>query len=147
MSGANQDTGVRQAAEELQRYLSDEIAPMMAVEYFEQLMPHPPEITARVIAQWVQTQHHAPGERVSTADLIYHALKKLSLLSELELVRRATMMRAIHEVSRLLVQVCPAAQRDDLKLRLSHLGETTTVLASRAEFLHREAGMGSLAPE
>ncbi|HEX4824423.1 MAG TPA: DUF4388 domain-containing protein [Candidatus Polarisedimenticolaceae bacterium] len=142
MSGANQDTGVRQAADELQRYLSDEIAPMMAVEYFEQLMPHPPEITAKIIAHWVQAQHHKPGERVTSADLIYHALKKLSLLSELELVRRATMMRSIHEVSRLLVQVCPAGQRDELRLRLSHLGETTTVLSSRAEFLHREAGLG-----
>jgi hypothetical protein len=112
---------------------------MMAVEYFEQLVPHPPEVTARVIAQWIQSQHHKP-DGVNTADLIYHALKKLSLLSELELVRRATMMRAIHEVSRLLVHVCPAGQRDDLRMRLSHLGESATVLASRAEFLHREAG-------
>jgi hypothetical protein len=139
MPGANPESGVNQAAEELQRYLSDEIAPMMAVEYFEQLVPHPPEVTARVIAQWIQSQHHKP-DGVNTADLIYHALKKLSLLSELELVRRATMMRAIHEVSRLLVHVCPAGQRDDLRMRLSHLGESATVLASRAEFLHREAG-------
>jgi len=145
MAGANQEANVHQAAEELQRYLSDEIAPMMAVEYFEQLVPHPPEITARVIAQWIQSQHQAPGERVNTADLIFHALKKLSLLSELELVRRATMMRAIHEVSRLLVHVCPAAHRDDLRLRLSHLGESSTVIASRAEFLHRETGAGGAA--
>src|SRR5580765_6528292 len=116
MSGANPESGVHQAAGELQRYLSDEIAPMMAVEFFEQLMPHPPEVTARVIAHWVQSQRQAPGERVSTADLIYHALKKLSLLSELELVRRATMMRAIHEVSRVLLQVCPEPQRDELRL-------------------------------
>jgi len=131
---------IRQAAEELQRYLSDDIAPMMAVEYFEALIPHPPEITAKIIAHWIQTQHHAPKENVQTADLIYHALKKLSMLSELELVRRETMMRAIHNVSRLLVSVCPEGQRDDLRMRLSHLGENTTVLASRAEFLHREAG-------
>ena len=104
---------IRQAAEELQRYLSDDIAPMMAVEYFEELVPHPPEITAKIIAHWIQSQHHAPSENVQTADLIYHALKKLSLLSELELVRRETMMRAIHNVSRLLVSVCPEGQRDD----------------------------------
>jgi hypothetical protein len=67
MPGANPESGVNQAAEELQRYLSDEIAPMMAVEYFEQLVPHPPEVTARVIAQWIQSQHHKPdGVNTST---------------------------------------------------------------------------------
>jgi hypothetical protein len=141
MSGTEHEYSLRQAADELQRYLSDEIAPMMAVEYFEALVPHPPAITAKIIAQWVQSQHHGPTADVTTADLIYHALKKLSVLSELELVRRATMMRAIHEVSRLLLSVCPPEARDELKLRLSHLGETASVLSTRAEFLHREAGL------
>jgi hypothetical protein len=139
--GANPETSVLHAAQELQRYLSDEIAPMMAVEYFEELQPHPPEITARVIAQWVQAQHKAPSENVSTADLIFHALKKLALLSELELMQRSTAMRSLHEVSRLLINVCPADQRDGLRMRLSHLGETSTVLRARAEFLHREASI------
>jgi hypothetical protein len=145
--GANPETSVLHAAQELQRYLSDEIAPMMAVEYFEELQPHPPEITARVIAQWVQAQHKAPSENVSTADLIFHALKKLALLSELELMQRSTAMRSLHEVSRLLINVCPADQRDGLRMRLSHLGETSTVLRARAEFLHREAGVEGAAPQ
>ena len=34
MPGIDQEPSLRQAAEELQRYLSDEIAPMMVVEYF-----------------------------------------------------------------------------------------------------------------
>jgi hypothetical protein len=145
MPAVEQEPGIRHAASELQRYLSDEIAPMMAVEYFEELAAHPPEVTAQIIAQWIASQRPAPNERVTTADLIYHALRKLSLLSELELVRRATMMRAIHEVSRALLRVCPEGQRDELRLRLSHLGETETVLASRSQFLHREAGVGGLA--
>ena len=140
MPGIDQEPSLRQAADELQRYLSDEIAPMMVVEYFEQLAPQPPELTAKIIAKWILSQHNRPAENVATADLIYHALKKLSLLSELELVRRATMIRSIHEISRMLLHVCPEAQRDELRIRLSHLGETATVLASRAEFLHREAG-------
>ena len=139
MQGTDQEPSLRQAADGLQRYLSDEIAPMMVVEYFEQLAPQPPELTARIIAQWIHSQHNRPAENVDTADLIFHALKKLSLLSELELVRRATMLRAIQEISRMLLHVCPEAQRDELRIRLSHLGEAATVLASRAEFLHREA--------
>ena len=142
MPGTDQRSNLRQAAEELQRYLSDEIAPMMVVEYFEELIPHPPQLTARIIAQWIFSQQHGPVDNVATSDLIFHALKKLSLLSELELVRRQTILRAIHEISGLLLHVCPEDQRDELRLRLSHLGETATVFASRAEFLHREAGSG-----
>ncbi len=138
MQGTDQEPDVRQAASELQRYLSDEIAPLMAVEYFETLVPHPAEITAKIIAQWINSQHRRPSEGVTTSDLVYHALKKLSLLSELELVKRATMMRAIHDISRLLLGVCPEQERDDLRIRLSHLGESETVLAARAEFLHSD---------
>jgi hypothetical protein len=147
MPGTDQEPNLRQAAEELQRYLSDEIAPMMVVEYFEELVPQPPELTAKIIGQWVMTQHGRPAENVSTADLIFHALKKLSLLSEYQLVRRATMLRAIHDISRVLLHVCPDPERDELRVRLSHLGESATVLASRAEFLHREAGASGAPPQ
>lgn len=142
MPGIEQEPSLNLAAAELQRYLSGEIAPMMVVEYFEELVPHPPEITAKIIVQWIQSQISGPTESAATGDLIFHALKKLSLLSELELVRRATMIGAIHEISRMLLHVCPAEQRDELRMRLSHLGEAATVLASRAELLHREAGLG-----
>ena len=145
------EVNVRQAAYELQRYLSDEIAPMMAVEYFEELLPHSPQIAARIIAQWVQNQQNSPTESVGDADLIFHAMKKLSLLSELELVRRETVMRYIHDISRTLVQACPPHERDALRIRLSHLGESATVLSARAEFLHRRAedapAGGEAAPE
>jgi hypothetical protein len=119
---------------------------MMVVEYFEALVPHPPAITARIIVQWIQSQITGPAESIATADLIFHALKKLSLLSELELVRRATMIGALHEISRMLLHVCPPAQRDELRVRLSHLGETATVLATRAELIHREAGVEGAPP-
>ena len=141
MPGTEQEPGLQLAALELQRYLSGEIAPLMVVEYFEELVPHPPEVTAKIIIQWIQSQISAPAENAATSDLIFHALKKLSLLSELELVRRQTMVGAIHEISRMLLHVCPAAQRDELRLRLSHLGEAATVLTTRAELLHREAGL------
>jgi hypothetical protein len=147
MPGTDQEPSLRQAADELQRYLSDEIAPMMVVEYFEQLVPQPPELTAKIIAQWIMSQHSRPSENVDTSDLIFHALKKLSLLSELELVRRTTMLRSIHEISRMLLHVCPEGQRDDLRIRLSHLGESATVLSARAEFLHRAPGAAGAAPQ
>jgi hypothetical protein len=140
MPGTDQEPNLRQAADELQRYLSDDIAPMMVVEYFEELVPHSPELTAKIIAQWIMSQHGGRADNVSTSDLIFHALKKLSMLSELELVRRDTMLHALHEVSKRLLQVCPEDQRDDLRLRLSHLGEGSSVVASRAEFLHRGSG-------
>lgn len=144
MPEAEQESALRNVAFELQRYLSDAIAPMMAVEIFEDLVPHPPELAARIIADWIEAQQRGPTTGVTSSDLVFHALKKLSVLSELELVRRETMMRYIHEISRVLVQACPAAERDDLKLRLSRLGEGQTVLAGHAEFLHRDAGAAAV---
>ncbi len=145
MPEAGPEFALRHVAYELQRYLSDAIAPMMAVELFEELVPHPPELAARIIAEWIQSQQRGPNGGASSSDLVFHALKKLSVLSELELVRRETMMRYIQEISRVLVQACPAADRDELKIRLSRLGEGKTVLAAHAEFLHREAGTASAA--
>ncbi len=130
----------QQAAHEVHRYLSDEIAPLMAAECFEVLVAHPPELTAKVLAQWIEAQYAGPGSGASGSDLVYHALRKLHLLSEFGLVAKAPLMHYIQALSRILVQVCPQEDRDALRLRLSRLGEAETVLSSTAQFLHREAG-------
>ena len=76
MSKAEQGN-LNHAASELQRYLSDEIAPLMAAEYFEELAPAPPELGARVIGGWVNSQLHGPSSKLTVSDLIYHARKEL----------------------------------------------------------------------
>jgi hypothetical protein len=134
---------LRVATHELQRYLSDDIAPLTAAEFFEELLPGSPEIAARVIAEWVSGQLSRPGEHVLASDLVYHSLRKLYLLAEFELLPREQMLRYIQGASKYLVQACPVAERDDLKLRLSRLGEVETgTITGRAKYLHGRAGGG-----
>ena len=140
MSDPLTETSLKQATMELQGYLSGEIAPMMAAEAFDALAAHPPEVTARVLSEWIQAQFRCAASPAPVPDLVFHALRKLYLLSEFELVVRAPLMRFLQGLSRILIQLCPEAERDVLKLRLSRLGETETVLASRAQYLHREMG-------
>lgn len=147
MSDDRTQAAVRQAASELQRYLSDDIAPLMAADALHDLVPHPPEIAARAIAQWIQAQFRGPGAQVPVADLVYHAVKKLHLLAEFDLIAREPMMKFLQGVSRVLVQACPESQRDELKLRISRLGETDTAIVSRADFLHRESTGEPPAPD
>lgn len=142
---AQQHAELKAATHELQRYLSDDIAPLTAAEFFEELLPGSPEIAARVIADWVSGQLNRPGGGVLASDLVYHSLRKLYLLAEFELLPREQMLRYIQGASRYLVQACPVAERDDLKLRLSRLGEgESAATTSRAKYLH---GGGGSSPE
>ena len=134
---------LKAATHELPRYLSDDIAPLTAAEFFEELLPGSPEIAARVIADWVSGQLSRPGAHVLASDLVYHSLRKLYLLAEFELLPREQMLTYIQGASRFLVQACPVAERDDLKLRLSRLGEgESAATGSRAKFLHGGSGGG-----
>jgi len=114
---------LRQAAHEIQRYLSDEIAPLMAVDAYEVLAAQRPEATAQVIAQWATGQQRSPMGAVRVSDLIYHSLKKLHLLAEFELVGKEGMARVLWEAARILIQHVPEGEREGLKVRVSRLGD------------------------
>lgn len=114
---------LRQAAHEIQRYLSDEIAPMMAVDAYEVLAAQRPEATAQAIAQWATGQQRSPMGAVRVSDLIYHSLKKLHLLAEFELVGKEGMARVLWEAARLLIAHVPENEREGLKVRVSRLGD------------------------
>lgn len=142
MSNESPHHELKAAAHELQRYLSDDIAPLTAAEFFEELLPGSPEIAARVIAEWVSGQLSQRKERLLASDLVYHSLHKLYLLAEFELLPREPMLRYIQGASRILIQACPVAERDDLKIRLSRLGEGEAATSTRAKYLHGGGGGG-----
>ncbi len=129
---------LREATLELYRYLSGEIAPLMAVDAIEPFVAHPPEIAARIIGEWIEAQLQGPEIPVPVSNLVFHVLQKLHDFSESELVVKERLTGYLEELSRILVQFCPETERDALKLRLSRIGENETVLASRAEYLFRE---------
>lgn len=143
MSDLGAQAEYREAALEMHRYLSGDIAPMMVADSFELLAGHPPELTARIVGSWVHSQYSRGGGTVP--DLVFHALTKVHQLSEFGLVTPDRMLRFLQTLSLMLLPLCPEEERADLKVRLSRLGEVETATASRVEILHRPAGASAAA--
>jgi len=77
----------REALEQLQRYLSDTIAPMIFVDSMDTLLATPLENIAAQVVSWVASLHGTDSQ-LATADYLFHAAKKIHLLGELELIPR-----------------------------------------------------------
>ncbi len=137
---------LREAARELHRYLSGELAPLMVIDTAEEFLAQPPDRAASAIGDWIQAQASGPAREIPMSDLVFHALKKLHILAEFKLVPEEPLMQLINVLSRLLVQICPEDERVDLKLRLSRLGEAdaATALSPGVQYLHRAGGAGPI---
>lgn len=138
MSEMGAQAEFREAALEMHRYLSGDIAPMMVADSFELLAAHPPELTARIVGSWVHSQYSRGGGTVP--DLVFHALTKVHQLSEFGLVTPDRMTRFLQTLAAVLLPLCPEEDRADLQVRLSRIGEVETTTSSRVEILHRAAG-------
>ena len=78
MADLNNDPQVVKALEELQQYLSDQLAPMMVVDSVETLMECPPEVVGKAIFAWVGAQYRS-GKPIPASDYFFHALKKIHM--------------------------------------------------------------------
>jgi hypothetical protein len=130
----------RQSLNDIQRYLADEVAPMMARDAAAELVRLPPKFGAVAIEQWLEGQLRAPDRAVTVSRYLYHAVKKFHAFSELKLVDPALMNRYVAELSRLVVRLCPEREQAELKVRLSRIGEAQTTLSSPVALLNREVG-------
>jgi hypothetical protein len=131
---------IREALFELQRYLSDQIAPLMFVEAFDLLLLHPPELTATEIQNWTAEQHTLAGNAVPTSDYLFHGVKKLHLLSEYKLISEATMTPFLEKVATLLFHVCPEGDRELFVSNVRRIKSADTFLTSQVAVLHRQTG-------
>jgi hypothetical protein len=114
------DQLVGEAQNELARYLSDEIAPMIFAGSAEVLFNSPPEFMARAIHSWVgiQLQGAAPS---TIADYLLHSARKVHNLGELELIPRQNLKIFLEQLRPMLLSICPEADRPDLAVNLAHL--------------------------
>jgi hypothetical protein len=121
------------------RYLSDEIAPMIFLDAVDDLLEAPPPVVGLAVRGWLVSQlRGAPG--VAISDYLYHAVKKLHLLGELELVPAPELAAFLRGVFPEILKICPDQERAALVQNLEHIGSSETSLASRVEVLHRPAG-------
>jgi len=112
---------IEEARQQLARYLSDEIAPMIFAEAAEILFRAPPEVLAREIHSWVGTQLQGP-KASPVSDYLLHSARKVQNLGELELIPKDELNRYLAHLQPLLVSICPEHDRADLSENLGRLG-------------------------
>jgi hypothetical protein len=139
------DEAVQQALEDLQRYLSDELAPMMVADSVEELLDAPVTEVARTIERWMDAQYRGFGGQVPVSDCIYHALKKLHHLGDLELLDRERLGTLLNDVGHVLMDVCPPEEQETLLAHLSRLDSAEPALATPVSVMQRPDGQPSAA--
>jgi len=134
------ENDVREALWELGRYLSDELAPLMAADSIHTLMLCPPQLTAKGIVDWAATQNRGMHAQLTFSDCAFHSLKKVRHIGELDLVPREAIEEFIAQLVRLLLEHCPFGERERFAESIGHLGDGESSLASAVHFLHRPPG-------
>jgi len=134
------DPQVQEALWDLQRYLSDEVAPMMVTDSIEILLRCPPDVAADQIHGWLTTQ--TTGVTAApVSDCLFHAMKKLHLMAEFNLIEENLLDRYLSELGQLVLGFCPEQDRQMLSDNLENLNRAVdSATASRVEHLHRQAG-------
>jgi hypothetical protein len=137
---------IREAVEELQAYLSDQVPPLLVLDSAHVLLAHPPELGAEIVRAWVSGQLRAPGSSVTSTDFLFHAVKKLQLLGKLKLVEREPLAAYLDGLVAVLVAQAPELEREALRTYLLQAAESeSTGIASQVQVLYRPAA-GSAPP-
>jgi len=141
-----QITEVRAAVHELHVYLSDRIAPLMVVDSFGVLLEQPASVVASEIAGWAAHQQ-AEAPDIPAADFLYHGVKKVTMLAELDLVSKDDFAEYLPQLAFAVLPYCPEADRALLRDSLSKLGLAAVAPSSTGavDVLHRPGGTHSKA--
>jgi uncharacterized protein DUF4388 len=110
---------VEAALWDLQRYLLDQIPPITAMDAVEVLMTQPPGLLMKQMNAFAVEQGRIQG--ASMADCLFHALKKVHMISTLHLIDHGQLERYLNGVIPLALNACPAGDRESLKQNLASL--------------------------
>src|SRR5512140_184232 len=137
------DVELRAALFELQRYLSDQVPPLIFADAMSTLLRYSTEVAMHEIHTCITAQNRRIGNDVPLSDYLFHAIKKIHLLGEFNLIGKEKLTEYLDDLQEKSLELCPAEDRELLKQNYSMLGEIPTSLASPVEVLHRQAGTES----
>lgn len=134
---------LREAFEDLDRYLADQVAPLFVTDAVEVLLELPPEVTAEALHVWALGQSRVRSGGESIADLDYHALKKIQLFEEFALLPAERFAGFLAGVAEQLLQLAPEGEREALAHRVAYLRQVPGHVTPAVGHLHRAPGAGS----
>jgi hypothetical protein len=139
------DGRLRDALEDLERYLADQVAPLLVADSVETLFDYPPALTAEALYHWSHTQQSLRGGGEAISDLAYHALKKIQLFEELQLLPPDRLVGFLAAAAERLIELAPELERERLASRLQFLRQGHAATVPIVDRLHRapEVGVGA----
>jgi hypothetical protein len=130
---------LREALDEIEMYLADRVPPLMVTDSVETFMDTPQAGAAAQILAWSERARSGQPD-APLVDLLYHALHKLSVIGELDLVDNAELLGFLHGVGAALAAACPPGlERDRFRRALARLGEAEMVKSGPVELAQPHA--------
>jgi hypothetical protein len=131
------DPELRDALIEMEEYLADRLPPLIVADAVTRVMSASPEAVTADLYSWAMRQ--AEAQAVPLADLLYHALRKLHMMGEFQLVDPAALDAFTKEVGEAALKFCAPEERSRLRKSLLRLGESEMVRTGPIGMLHQAA--------
>jgi hypothetical protein len=128
---------LRDAVQELHEFLSDQTPPLLFADAMALLLELPASTVAAEIGIWVSQQQVA-SPSVPTSDFLYHAVRKVALMGELDLVPRGPMGSYVRELGQTVLFYCPEEDRPLLGQNFDRLAMGGGGAVIPVEVLHRQ---------
>ena len=123
---------LRSALGEIEQYLADRVPPLMVSDSVGAFMGAPAEAAAAELWGWREELQKVQPE-LPPAEVLQHALHKLSVIGELELVENGPLLSFLRQVGTLVAQALPPGEgRDRFRRALARLGEAEMVRSEPA---------------
>lgn len=97
----------------------------MLIEEFGVLLRHPPATLAQETMKWIR-ETARPKTDAATVDQILHAVRKIAMMGEFDLVPRAALGAFLNDFSQEILDLSPAAERGRLIASIVAFGESLT---------------------
>ena len=119
----------------MEEYLSDRLPPLIVADAVTRVMSAPPEAVTADLYSWAMRQ--AEAQAAPLADLLFHALRKLHMMGEFQLVDPATLDAFVGEVGEAALKFCAPEERSRLRKSLLRLGESEMVRTGPIGMMHQ----------
>lgn len=114
---------------ELQRYLQNDIPPDAGAGSVALLMAQPPEIVMQHVGTWSVEQ--AGKHAVQISDLLVHALKKIYVMGELNLLDREAIANYLDRITGPAIRLCATDdERSQLRSKLTTMRMSKSTVAT-----------------
>jgi hypothetical protein len=129
---------LQEALYELRQYLSDRLAPLMAMDSITLLLGLPARVMADEMAEWSASQAQIQGPRVPFSDYLFHAVRKVHLMEEFHLLPVDELESFLGDLVPAILEHCPAEQRERLRDSLGKIGQARPTKQDKVEILYRQ---------